>query len=94
MLLGVGVGVERKRKEGEELQSDFTSRSHSLAQIHDAGTCMSFSLFLCNFFFLWKVFYNLNKRCLLVLKFKTLYFVIKGLEFSLFFNCFNDSFFY
>lgn len=48
MLLG--VGVERKRKEGEELQSDFTSRSHSLAQIHDAGTCMSFSLFLCNFF--------------------------------------------
>jgi len=49
MLLG--VGVERKRKEGEELQSDFTSRSHSLAQIHDAGTCMTFSLFLCNFFF-------------------------------------------
>lgn len=33
MLLG--VGVERKRKEGEELQSDFTSRSHSLAHIHD-----------------------------------------------------------
>lgn len=65
MLLG--VGVERKRKEGEELQSDFTSRSHSLAQIHDAGTCMSFSLFLCKFlFFLWKIFYNLNKRCLLV----------------------------
>lgn len=49
MLLG--VGVERKRKEGEELQSDFTSRSHSLAQIHDAGTCMSFSLFLCKFLF-------------------------------------------
>lgn len=48
MLLG--VGVETKRKEGEELQSDFTSRSHSLAQIHDAGTCMGFSLFLCNFF--------------------------------------------
>lgn len=65
MLLG--VGVERKRKEGEELQSDSTSRSHSLAQIHDAGTCMSFSLFLSKFlFFLWKIFYNLNKRCLLV----------------------------
>lgn len=49
MLLG--VGVERKRKEGEELQSDFTSRSHSLAQIHDAGTCISFSLFFVSFFF-------------------------------------------
>lgn len=37
MLLG--VGVERKRKEGEELQSDFTSRSHSSSssQIHETG---------------------------------------------------------